>query len=371
MPVHSSLLMPSREAALAIPRGELDLAWCPGCGFITNRAFEPDLLNYSVDYEDSQGFSPTFNDYAAALAQKLIDNYGIRGKTVLEIGCGKGDFLALLCRRGDNRGLGFDPAYPPGRQNAANLQFVQEYYSEKHAAIAADLVCCRHTLEHIASVGEFLRMLRRNLESRPDTLVLFEVPDTRRILRECAFWDFYYEHCSYFTAGSLARLFLQAGFNLEEIYLAYAGQYLLALARPAKIGGLPAPELKLEFPGPAEIREDIRYFQEHCSEITDSWSEKLQPGHRKKVVLWGSGSKAAGFLAILPPKHPIEFVVDINPHKHGKFMPGSGCRIVAPEYLPGYNPDEIIIMNPIYREEIQRQLEKLGSRAEIVTIMDV
>src|SRR5690606_5558175 len=64
-------------------------------------------------------------------------------------------------------------------------------------------------------------------------LVLFEVPDVGRILRERAFWDIYYEHCSYFTAGSLAGLFRRVGFEVLDVEHAFGGQYLLLLARPA------------------------------------------------------------------------------------------------------------------------------------------
>ena len=66
---------------------------------------------------------------------------------------------------------------------------------------------CRHTLEHIAPTGRFLRTIRNVIGDRSDTVVLFELPDAVRILREGAFWDINYEHCSYFSPGSLSRLF--------------------------------------------------------------------------------------------------------------------------------------------------------------------
>jgi hypothetical protein len=61
------------------------------------------------------------------------------------------------------------------------------------------------TLEHIAPTGDFVGAVRRAVGDDPQTVVFFQVPDVIRILKEQAFWDIYYEHCNYFSAGSLAR----------------------------------------------------------------------------------------------------------------------------------------------------------------------
>ena len=96
----------------------------------------------------------------------------------------------------------------------------------------ADYVCCRHTLEHIHDVLDFMRLVRTAIGDRPDVPVFFELPDLERVLVERAFWDIYYEHCSYFTLGSLARLFRRTGFEVTELWKAYDGQYLMIEARP-------------------------------------------------------------------------------------------------------------------------------------------
>ncbi len=92
---------------------------------------------------------------------------------------------------------------------------------------------CRHTLEHIRPVAEFLATIRRAVGDRRDVVILFEVPDVIRVLEEAAFWDVYYEHCSYFSAGSLARLFRSQGFEVLDARLEYDDQYVIVEARPA------------------------------------------------------------------------------------------------------------------------------------------
>jgi len=135
-PVHSVLLMESWEEALNYPQGRIHLGYCNHCGFVGNLAFQPEVQEYTQKkYESTQAYSPTFNAFHRALAQRLIDQYDLAGKTVLEIGCGQGEFLALLSQLGNVRGYGFDPAYDgrvPEAANDPNLTFIDDFYGEQY-----------------------------------------------------------------------------------------------------------------------------------------------------------------------------------------------------------------------------------------------
>jgi hypothetical protein len=87
-------------------------------------------------------------------------------------------------------------------------------------------------------------------------------------------------------------------------------------------------------------------------------------------VIWGSGSKGVAFLTTLGLVQEIEYAVDINPYRQGKFMPGTGQQIVSPEFLKSYRPDMIIVMNPIYCREIQSELRRLHVSAEILSVSE-
>lgn len=362
VPAHACLQMPDRETALAQPRGRLQLALCLECGFVANTAFRPELLDYSAQYEETQGASPTFGEYARWLAGDWIERYGLRDRRILEIGCGKGEFLALICSMGNNRGIGFDPAYVAGRGPAGErVEFRAENYGEAHRDVAADFICCRHTLEHIGPVADFLAMLRRNLEGRDDVVLGFEVPDLERILIEGAFWDLYYEHCSYFTMLSLENLFRNNGFDALRLQRVYGDQYLVIEARPDGCGG-PVDQGE-EMAGLAAA---VDAFAERAAREIRRWRAEIRSLHRRgrRAVLWGSGSKAVGFIATLGLADEIEAVVDINPRKHGKYMPGCAPPIVSPEWLRRKPIDLVIVMNPVYRDEIARELARLGVHAE-------
>ncbi len=69
-------------------------------------------------------------------------------------------------------------------------------------------------------------------------------------------------------------------------------------------------------------------------------------------------------MTTLEIKDEIQYIVDINPHRHGKFIPGVGKQIVSPEFLREYKPETIIVMNPMYCNEIRKMVEAMGIQAE-------
>ncbi len=80
------------------------------------------------------------------------------------------------------------------------------------------------------------------------------------------------------------------------------------------------------------------------------------------------GSKCVAFLTTLGTINSVQYVVDINPYRHGKFIPGVGKEIMSPEFLKEYQPDQIIVMNPIYCDEIQTMLDEMGVKAELLPL---
>jgi SAM-dependent methyltransferase len=369
VPVHSCRLVDTLEEALKFPTGTLRLAFCHACGFITNTAYEPELQSYFLAYEETQGFSPRFREFARDLALRWIERYDLRGKDVLEIGCGKGEFLSLICELGPNRGVGIDPAFVEDRLDsdaAGRMRFIADLYDERYANLPADAVICRHTIEHIGPVGEFMALIRRTIGDRLDTVVLFDLPDVVRVLRETAFWDVYYEHCSYFSPGSLARLFRRAGFEVLSLERDYDDQYIVLDARP----GSGAAALPLE-ESEEELASEVEGFRRSFAMVTAEWAGLLRSARAdgRRVAIWGAGSKGVSFLTTLGVGQEVAYAVDVNPFKQGKFLAGTGHRVLGPSELTEEPPDLVVAMNSIYLDEIRQQLDGLRlTRADLVGV---
>jgi SAM-dependent methyltransferase len=369
VPVHSVLNLSTRGQALLYPKGDIDLGVCPRCGLIANLAFEAHRMSYVPGYEATQTFSPTFRAFAERLAGDLIERFGLRNRKVLEIGCGQGEFLRLLCQKGGNRGIGIDPAFreEEGRRDGDGVcRFIADAYSSRYSGLEADLICCRMTLEHIPDPGIFLKTIRRALDDKPGIPVFFQVPEAGRILKETAFWDVYYEHCNYFHAESLARLFRICGFRVTETWTGYGDQYLMLAALPeGRVAGAPGGSRSAL----DAVLESADAFAAARAAKIRFWDERLSESERRgdRAVIWGGGSKAVAFLSALGERH-ITHAVDINPQRQGTFLPGSGLPVTGPEALEQIRPGTVIVMNPLYTGEIRKALEGLGLSPRILAL---
>ena len=370
IPVNNCLILDSRAEATGFPRGDLRLTFCRHCGFIQNSLFEAERLEYSGRYEESQGFSTRFNQFQDELVQRLVERYDLKNKSVLEIGCGKGDFLFALTRATGSKSLAIDPAFAPDRipdDLAGKIECIPDFYGEKYLDLTADFIACRHTLEHIQPVADFVGTVRKAIGKQREPIVFFEVPDVLRVLNELAFWDIYYEHCSYFSLGSLARLFRREGFDIYNLTTDFDDQYLLIETVASNGGDGPVWDAERDL---AELERAVTYFRDHHKAKLAEWGKSVRRVHRNggRAVLWGSGSKAVSYINALGLQDELEFVVDINPHRHGKYIIGGGQEVVAPEFLKQYKPDLVVAMNNVYVDEIRRDLDAMGVQAELTSL---
>lgn len=363
----------TRSEAVAARRRDIHLGFCRACGLITNLLFDSDVVQYGTAYDNTRRFSPTFTGFQKELAIELVERYRLHGKTILEIGCGEGDFISLLCEIGNNIGVGFDPAYVRHRGSLAltshaGITFIRDAYSEKYAHYQGDFLVCQMTLEHLPQTAVFLQTIRHAIGKQLDTVVFFQIPNARYLLEDIAFWDIYYEHYAYFTPGSLGRLFRQHDFEILDLRTAYHDQYILLEAR--------AGNGRFSPPHPAEetiteLTQDISHFNKIYPQKLIYWRTTLSEwrAQGKKVILWGAGSKAVSFLTTLGiTPTQLKYVVDVNPRKNGTYIVGTGQKIISPKFLEIYHPDIVIVMNPIYADEIRHILYEIDLTPKIITV---
>lgn len=368
--MHQNVVCASAEEARQFNRGDLLLAFCTRCGFVFNAAFDPGGLRYSAVYDNTQSCSPCFKHYLTDLGGDLLARYDLSDKMVIEVGCGKGEFLRLLCQGGRNRGIGFDPSYVgPDTAEQGAVRFIRAFYDSKQTQFAPDFVCCRHVIEHVQSPLEMLRAVRQAIGNRMNSYVFFETPALPWILDTVTFWDFFYEHCSYFTAESLTWAFQQAGFQVLETPSSFGEQYLCIEAKPALAGGTAEAIMPRCIP---DLWSKIQSFLAQLKGRMEACEERIDAFARAGgCAIWGAAAKGTTLVNTIDPENRrIRFLIDVNPAKQGKFVPGTGHQIVSPGYLkePDGSIAGIINMNPNYLEENRSILSQLSLEIPIISL---
>jgi hypothetical protein len=151
----------------------------------------------------------------------------------------------------------------------------------------------------------------------------------------------------------LGYLFSESGFESIDISESFGRQYICIEAK------LSRGESKINLPGTIHSGDRVESFVSGFADLyrqtvcfwRDSLHKMKQQGVR--VVVWGAGSKGVTFLNVLPTYGLIDYVVDINPHKQGRYVPCTGQQVISPEALVDIRPQAVLTMNPLYIDEIR------------------
>lgn len=369
VPVLQNIVFRNHDSARSIQRGNLKMMFCENCGFVFNQTFDSSLLNYTENYDNNQACSAHFNNYLDSLVKDLVENQGVRNCTVIEVGCGKGDFLKKLISYpgSNNTGYGFDPSYTgPLSDSEGRLQFKKCPYDKSQSDIHADVVICRHVIEHIPEPLKLLDAIHSALSTSPKARLFIETPSIEWILENHVIWDFFYEHCSLFCADSLRLALGRTGFRTQKISRVFGTQYLWIEANTAEC----APRAKLNQSTPHEILTlATAYAAEEKKFKKIGMKRILELKTEGEIALWGAGAKGATFAHLIDPNAClINCVVDINPKKQGCFIPGTGHPVVNPRELKERKIMNIIVMNPDYLDEIKNLLIKTGIEPNLILL---
>lgn len=360
LPANGTRPFPSRAAALAEPLGRVRLLACGDCGFVFNADFDPALVHVGPDLEETQAASPAFRRALADETADLVARHGLQGERILEIGCGKGEFLAGLATAADGRGEGWDPAFVPGRAGPgeARIRLHRRLFDGADAAAARPgIVVCRMTLEHMARPTDLVD-LARTAAATTGAPVVFTVPDALHLLRTGNPFEVHHEHAGYFTPGSLARLFRRRGLAPTALDTTSGGRILRIEAVP----GTPADAPLAGEEPPAETVASALGFAAAAAVTLDRWRARIVDWRAAGggVVLWGAGSRATTLVNLLGVGAEVSAVVDANPHRDGSFVAGTGHPVVVPERLPAIRPRLAVVLNPVYRDEVRGMLADVG-----------
>ncbi len=331
LPVFQNKMFADRAAALACPKGDMTLVQDMDTGLIFNSTFNACLLGYDADYQNEQACSSVFQRHLEDV--KAIIQRHFFGKSLIEVGCGKGYFLEYL-RQSGFAITGVDPAY-----EGTNPDVVKAIFKTS-LGLTADGVILRHVLEHIPDPCGFLASIAEANGGKGK--IYIEVPCLDWICQHRAWFDIFYEHVNYFRLADFHRMF---GKVYESGHV-FGGQYLYVVADLATLQK-PAFNSNDAFIFPTDFLLDIDRF----AALAKS----------SRCAIWGGASKGVIFsLYMQRAGVTIDCVIDINPAKQNKFMAASGLRISSP--VEGMKTieagDNLFVMNSNYLQEIIAQSNK-------------
>lgn len=334
---------------------------CESCAHVFNAAFDASLIVYDEQYDNTLRHSATFRAYAHSLVERLDETYALAGKHVVELGCGKGDFLTELCGATDCTATGFDPSYEPVEGAPTDgVTFVREFMTADNAP-EFDFFVSRHVLEHLDDPSALLRSVRDASDGRM-VFGYLEVPDARYDFERSG-WDCIYPHVSYFSTTSLRRLVEREGFELLRLVSDFGGQFLGAevVLGGDHVGGAAVDDTDLD-----RERMTVRAFPDRYREAVRRWREFVERQGPERVALWGAGARGVAFLNAVDPESRLGAVVDLNPAKWHRHLPLAGHEVIPPDELPNARVGVVVLTNPNYEAEVTAHLGTLGVSADVV-----
>ena len=333
LPVFQNHMYRTQHEAQNCVMGDMLLVQDMATGLIFNQAFKPELMQYNAGYQNEQAFSTVFRAHLDQVTG-IIERH-FTGKTLIEVGCGKGYFLDHLRAR-SFKITGFDPTYEGMSSNIVKDLFTPA------VGLNADGIILRHVLEHVQDPVGFLRHIAAS--NGGSGKIYIEVPCIEWIREHYAWFDIFYEHVNYFRLADFARIF---GKTYEAGYI-FGGQYLYVVADIGSLGkSLDSPPEGFAFP---------RDFTGSVSRFARLLKASRESSRTRRVIVWGGASKGVIFSLFMQRAGVvIDFVVDINPAKQGKFLAATGIRVSAPEEaLDQIGLDSTVIaMNGNYLVEIR------------------
>lgn len=356
IPVFQNIVISEKSKASKSNAGNLKIMACQECGFVYNSKFDANKIIYNQEYDNCQLHSAYFDNYVNDLTKYLLEECGIKNSRIIEIGCGQGQFLRKLVEneKYGNYGVGFDPSYRGENKILdGRLSFKKEYYSEAFADIDADVIVCRHVIEHVANPVELLKSIRKAVQKKKAVRLFFETPCVNWILENKVFWDFFYEHCSYFSTNSIRKAFVLAGFNINKIEHIFKGQYLWVEATTEVNSEATVPMITYSWDS---FQRTIDDFIKTESQMMLGWRSRIAELNKndQKIAVWGAGAKGVTFANLIDPEsNIIDCIIDINPNKQGNYLPGTGHLITDIETAAQRGVTHAVVMNSNYISEIK------------------
>jgi len=328
---------PDRKSVKKDHGVDLNVFQCSGCGLV-QLADRP--VPYYREVIRAAAISDVVKDFKTRQFSSFIRKHALKNKRIIEIGCGNGEFLALLNRLPVQ-------AYGLEHSRAAvskclskGLKVSMGYLDKKFKTLPDapyDAFLLLMFLEHMPSPNTCLKVIHSNLSDSGVGIV--EVPNLDMMLEKNLFSEFISDHLLYFTKKTLETCLNLNGFEILDI-----------------------SEIRDSYVISVTVRKrtplDISHFTNVQNKITREINEFIDRFGKNQVAIWGAGHQALAIITLANIKDKIRYVVDGAPFKQGKLTPASHLPVVQPSRLRQDSVEAIIVMAASYSDEIVELIRK-------------
>lgn len=329
---------------------DLDIYQCSGCGLVQ---ISNQPVSYYREVVRAAAFSEEMKAFRRQQFAAFVQKYALQGKRVIEVGCGRGEYLALLQEAGvDAYGVEYaeqsvQHCVDHGLQVARGFVDAADY-PLAHAPFDAFAVL--NFLEHWPDPNAGLSGIAHNL--REGGIGLVEVPNFDMILRKKLFTEFISDHIFYFTLEMLETTLRLNGFEVIECSEVWYGYIISAVVRKRRAC-------------------DVSAFDQSRHRLKADLDDYIQRHGSGGVAIWGAGHQALATISLLGLAGEIKYVVDSAPFKQNKYTPASHIPIVAPDRLKIDPVGAVIVMAASYSDEVAKIIrQQFGDTIHISILRD-
>ncbi len=347
---------------------------CDHCWLVQTEDYADAAELFSGDYAYFSSFSNSWLKHAEAYVAAMISRLGLdRSSMVVEIAANDGYLLQYAKAHGIPC-YGVEPtAGTAAAARARGIEIVEAFFGVELATRLAadgrraDLLVANNVLAHVPDINDFVAGFARLLQ--PEGVATFEFPHLLRLVAEAQFDTVYHEHFSYLSLTAVRTVFRANGLEVFDVdELATHGGSLRVHAQrsdtgrhaiEASVGALIERECSAGMTTLAYYQD----FQARADRIKNDFLRFLLDAKRDGLKVAGYGAAAKGnTLMNYAGVHAdlIPYVVDRNPNKQGRFLPGSRIPIVGEGHLRADRPQLVVILPWNLAEEIVRQLAYIG-----------
>ncbi len=349
---------------------------CERCWLVQTQDFTRAHELFDADYAYFSGVSTSWLAHAERYVADMVARFGLdAGSRVVEVAANDGYLLQWVKARGIPC-TGVEPtASTAAAARAKGIDVVQDFFGRRLAAdmaargLAADLMAANNVLAHVPDIDDFAAGFAMLL--KPDGVATFEFPHLLRLMAEAQFDTIYHEHFSYLSLTAVRSVFQKAGLQVFDVQeLPTHGGSLRVFAQRADAArhtATHAVEGMLRREDDAGVRTAAYYrgLQPRAERIRDDLLRFLRQAkaERRSVVAYGAAAKGNTLLNFAGVGTDlIGCVVDLNPAKQGKFMPGSRIPIVGREALDAARPDYLLVLPWNILPEVRQQNATLATQ---------